>query len=146
MTVELEKLLENLGWKLASLLIAIAIWLMVHTSIDTGASGPTALGESRSQKYHLPITVMRAASDIHAFLVRPDSVDVVVTGTPETLAQLQASDLQVFVDLVGVEQARELSKRIEIHLPPGVRLERMVPREVTVDRADASPQAPDNHP
>ncbi len=144
MTAQVEKLLESLGWKLASLLIAVAIYLMVHTSIDTGASGPNALGDSRTQKHQLPITVMRAASDVHGFLVRPDSVEVTVSGRPEIMAQLQASDLQAFVDLVGVEQARELTKRIEIHLPPGVRLERAVPREVTVDRTEASSPASDN--
>ena len=133
---------QNLGWKLASLLIAIAIWASVHSTIDSGpGSGDNPLAGEEARTFVLPITVMTTATDSRGFFVRPNTVSVTLRGTTRALNDLQDSDIQAFVDLVDVREARELRKRILVRVPPGLTTLRYSPTEVTVERA-AQPGTP----
>jgi YbbR domain-containing protein len=126
----------NRVWKLTSLLIAVVIWISVNRVLDDGPPSPE-LGElpGQSRTFVLPITAMTAAADPRGFLVRPNSVQVTLRGPAATIQQLQASDLQAFVNLVDVGEARDLSKRIIVHAPPGLTVVTVAPDQVSVDRA-----------
>lgn len=126
---------QNLGWKLASLLIAIAIWASVHSTIDAGTdAGPSSLLPEDSRTFVLPITVMTDAANPIPFTVRPPTVNVTLRGTEAALRDLQAADIQAFVDLVDVREAIALRKSILLRVPPGLGILQYTPTEVIVDR------------
>jgi len=128
-----EIVMNNLGWKLASLVMASLIWFSINTAIEDGTS-PRTVFPGKTRTFALPITVRTKATDSRSFIVRPNSVKVKVRGYPDEIDALQTSDLQAFVDLMDVQEAVGLSKKIFVHTPGSVTLESVVPDEVSVDR------------
>ena len=80
----------------------------------------------------LPVTILASTEDSHNFRVSPSEVVVTVQGNPKTLQNLQTNDIRALVDLTGVGAARDLRKHIEVSVPAGVTLMRVVPDEVQV--------------
>jgi len=80
----------------------------------------------------LPVTILASAEDVHNFRVSLGEVKVTLQGNPKTLHNLQTNDIRAFVDLTGVAAARDLRKRVEVSVPAGVTLMRVMPDEVQV--------------
>ena len=120
---------KDLGWKLFSLLLAIAIWLTVQT----------IRSESTRAFANLPVLVVSAAGDVREFKVKPGVVEVTVSGRPDVMAVLTEKDVHASVDLTDLEAARDLRKRIDVSAPPGVTVVKIVPAFVDV----AAPPKPD---
>ena len=101
-------LIEDVGWKLFSLVLAIAIWLTVHrVLLESGL--PVASPSGSTLTYgNLPVLVVASASDVHLYRVVPESVKITVSGTPEAIAVLQANQIRATVDLTGIDAARDL--------------------------------------
>jgi YbbR domain-containing protein len=123
---------KDLGWKLFSLFLAVAIWLTVHQIYEEpkAAAGP-APGNTVTFG-NLPVLVVSAASDVRDFRVAPAIVAVKVSGSPEVMADLQASQIHAVVDLTDVQSARDLRRRVDVSTPPGVTLVRVDPPNVGV--------------
>ncbi len=136
MSPHLERLLANFGWKLVCLILAVFCWLMIDAGIDNPGSSTFGF---RQRTFDLPITVMTSAAEPGVFSVRPNNVQVEVYGRSQVVDQLQDSDLKVFVDLVDVAAARELTKRIVVHTPVDVKVRRVQPEQVTIERLDPAP-------
>jgi YbbR domain-containing protein len=119
--------LENFWLKLFSLMLAVLLWLTVTFASrkDTGA-------DQRVSSKTLPVTILASAEDVHNFRVNPIEVAVTLQGNPKTLHNLQTNDIRAFVDLTGVAAARDLRKRIEVSVPAGVTLMRVMPDEAQV--------------
>ena len=123
---------KDLGWKLFSLFLAVAIWLTVHKIYEEPkpATG-TATGDTVTFG-NLPVLVVSAASDVRDFRVAPSTVAVKVSGSSEVMADLQASQIHAVVDLTDVQSARELRRRVDVSMPPGVTLVSIDPPKVGV--------------
>jgi len=133
---------KDFGWKLFSLFLAVAIWLTVHKIYEEpgAASGPAA-GDTVTFG-NLPVLVVSAASDVRDFRVAPATVAVKVSGSPEVMADLQASQIHAVVDLTDVQSARDLRRRVDVSTPPGVTLVSVDPPKVGV----IVPPPPDKKP
>jgi YbbR domain-containing protein len=123
---------KDIGWKLFSLFLAVAIWLTVHkiyeeprTASGSAVGYPVTFG-------NLPVLVVSAASDVRDFRVVPATVAVKVSGSPEVMADLQASQIHAVVDLTDVQSARDLRRRVDVSTPPGVTLVSVDPPKVGV--------------
>ncbi len=139
-----EYLPNNFGWKLLSVVLAILIWFAIRFGIHpeaggTGVDTATAMRTTRDFE-GLPITVLRAASDLRSFTVDPSEVNVKVTGEPNVLTNLKASDIEVYVNLVSIKDAPAMRKRIQVSTPPGVIATRIIPGDVFVERRSTPPQ------
>jgi YbbR domain-containing protein len=123
---------KDFGWKLFSLFLAVAIWLTVHKIYEEPgtASGPAA-GDTVTFG-NLPVLVVSAASDVRDFRVAPATVAVKVSGSPEIMADLQASQIHAVVDLTDVQSARDLRRRVDVSTPSGVTLVSVDPPKVGV--------------
>ena len=132
---------NDLGWKLFSLFLAVAIWLTVHKIYEEpgAASGP-AVGDTVTFG-NLPVLVVSAA-DVRDFRVAPATVAVKVSGAPEVMADLQANQIHAVVDLTDVQSARDLRRRVDVSTPPGVTLVSVDPPKVGV----IVPPPPDKKP
>jgi YbbR domain-containing protein len=118
---------EDLWLKLFSLALAVLIWVTV-----TFISQKDAGIEQRVVSRKLPVTILSSAEDIHNFRVSPREVMVTLQGNPRVLQNLQTNDVRAIVDLTGVGTARDLRKRIEVSVPPGISQVRVTPEEVQV--------------
>ncbi len=118
-----QLILEDFWLKLLSLGLAVLIWFTL--SLASQKEG----GTTRQVFHALPVAVVSATDDVRNFRVSPGSVEVTVQGDASTVHDLHSKDLRVFVDLTGVATARELSKRINVAVPPGVMLVEVVPAE-----------------
>jgi len=120
--------------KLFSLALAVLIWLTVAFAIKKEASPVVALTVPLQEMAfsNLPVVVMSSAQDVRSFKVSPDQVEVTVQGEVKTLRGIQAKDIRVIVDLTDIEAAQALKKRMDVSMPAGISLVRVVPSEVQV--------------
>jgi YbbR domain-containing protein len=88
------------------------------------------------------VLVVSTASDVRDFRVVPDTVAVKVSGSPEVMADLQANQIRAVVDLTDIQSARDLRRRVDISMPPGVTLVSVDPPKVDV----IVPPPPDKKP
>jgi hypothetical protein len=125
-----KSITHNLGWKTTSLVLATLVWLTLRSGIPSQLKP-----EDQRTFYRLPITVMTTATDDRVFRVEPATVDVTVAGETGLLAGLHPGDIQVFVNLTSVVDAKGQRRRIQVHTPVGASLIRSVPEEVFVESA-----------
>src|SRR5690242_6162243 len=125
--------IKDLGWKLFSLTLAVAIWLTVKSlsGESTIHSNPLGVWDTRTVT-NLPVSVLSSAADVREFKVVPEVVQVTVSGRPEVLNGLDPEEIQVIVNLKDIEAARGLRKRVNVSAPAGVALVRVVPEQVDV--------------
>jgi YbbR domain-containing protein len=129
-------LVQDLGMKLFSLVLAILIWLTVSVAIHKEVSPTAALTSANSEEqtyYNIPVYLVSTAADVRNFKVSPSVVAVKVRGESQRLKELQAKDIRALIDLTGIEAApRGLTKRIEVTTPAGITFVQAVPDEVEV--------------
>jgi hypothetical protein len=129
--------IKDLGWKLFSILLALAIWLTVHKILEESAPPPIITPPLPPSPVamtftNLPVLIVSAAADVREFHVTPNAVTVTVSGQPEIMAALQADQVHALVDLTDIEAARNLHRRVDISTPTGVTLVNVDPVEVNV--------------
>ena len=130
--------IKDFGWKLFSVFLALAIWLTVHKILEESVPAPVLVpprlaAETVTNKFtSLPVLVVSAAADVREFHVTPAAVNVTVSGQSEIVAALQAGQIHALVDLTDIESARDLHRRVDILVPPGVTLVNVEPPEVNV--------------
>ena len=126
-------LTKDVGWKLFSLALAMGIWFAVH-ALSREALTPARPLESWATRTFsgVSVLVVSAAADVREFTVRPAHVQVTVSGRPEVMTALEEKEIRVTVDLTGIEAARDLKKRVDVSVPPGVTVVRVAPAEVEV--------------
>jgi len=129
--------LKDLGWKLFSVILALAIWLTVHKILEESAPPPVIMPSLPPSPVattftNLPVLIVSAAADVREFHVTPNTVTVTVSGQPEIMAALQADQVHALVDLTDIEAARNLHRRVDISTPTGVTLVNVDPVEVNV--------------
>lgn len=126
-------LTRDLGWKLLSLVLATVVWFTVRTLSREALSPGKALDAWATRTFEdVPVLVVSAAADVREFRVHPPVAQITVSGRPEVLRALEPRDIHVMVDLTGIETARDLRKRLDVSVPAGVTVVRVVPTEVRV--------------
>ena len=120
--------------KLVSLALAVLIWFTVSFAIQKNESplGTISLNNRERVFSNLPVLVVSGAADGKNFRVNPSEVEVTVRGDFRILRTLQPKDIRALVDLSGIEQARDLRKKLDVSTPPYVTLVDVFPREVEI--------------
>ena len=125
-------LLEDLGWKIFSLILAVAIWLTVHKILLESAA-PVANGGGATLTYgNLPVLIVATAADVHLYRVVPESVKVTVTGSPDAIATVQANQIRATVDLTGASNINTQKQRVAVSVPAGVTVVNIKPDAIGV--------------
>lgn len=128
-------LLDDVLWKVISLVLAIGIWLTVHRILVGGqaaSSGENLPVVTEREFDNLPVLVVARAADVHNYRVNPDTVSVTVSGSPEVISELQAESIRAAVDLTDIEKATDAMKQVDIAMPPGITLVAVNPPRVSV--------------
>lgn len=149
------KFSEDIWWKLASLALAVMIWVAVSPAIKprearesgTDRVGQKALaifspGENKRTRTlrDLPIVLVTRADDPRGFIVSPSTAAVTVTGLESAVDQLTAQDVEVFVSLKDVVDATDLRKTLQVRSLGSVTVDKIVPPDVQV-KIVTTPQA-----
>ena len=129
--------IKDLGWKIFSVVLALAIWLTVHKILEESAPPPVIVPPPTPAPVattftNLPVLIVSAAADVREFHVTPNTVTVTVSGQPEIMMALQAGQVHALVDLTDIEAAHNLHRRVDISMPTGVALVTVDPVEVSV--------------
>jgi YbbR domain-containing protein len=125
-------IINDLGWKLFSLFLAVAIWLTVHKIYEEpGTTYASAAGMTVTFN-NLQVFVVSAASDVHDFRVAPTTVKVTVSGSAEVMNKLQPDQVHAVVNLTEIGSERDVRLPVEVSAPPGVALVTIDPPKVGV--------------
>ena len=119
-------------WKALSVILAVAIWLTINKIQEEPQKPGAHVNTVEKPLDNLPVLVVSAAADVRNFRVDPETVNVTVRGQPDVLAAIQPGQVHVVVDLTDIESARDLRKRVDVSMPPGVTLVKVDPLEVNV--------------
>jgi YbbR domain-containing protein len=125
-------LTDDVGWKIFSLILAVAIWLTVHRILTESALPVTNAGGSTLTYGNLPVLIVASAADVHLYRVVPETVKVTVSGSPEIIAVLQATQIRATVDLTGIDFAKDLKRSVDVAVPSGVTVVSVEPAKVGV--------------
>jgi YbbR domain-containing protein len=117
----------------------LLLWKVIDPSTDKreDSEGPF-LGTTR--RFRVPITVRTAASDPRGFRIQPSEVDITLRGERQAINELDVFQIDAFVNLVNVAEARDLHARVEVRVPTGLNVRRIEPEEVSVERLRLAPQ------
>jgi hypothetical protein len=117
----IRALLDNIGWKLLALAIAIALWV--------GFVGSPELLTSVSA----PVEYKNTPSELEMSSDAPERIYLEVQGPSARLRSYDASRTAVLIDLSGVHRPGEYTFTLDsnnIDLPAGLKLVRAVPGQV----------------
>jgi hypothetical protein len=126
--------IKDIGWKLFSLVLALAIWLTVHKILEESeppllAAVPQPVTETFS---NVPVLIVSAAADVRQFHVTPDTVAVSVSGQRDVMEGGQEGRIHALVNLTDFDAVNEEQQPVEVSTPPGVTLVSLDPAEVSV--------------
>ena len=123
-------LTKDLSWIMASLFLAVAIWLTVY-KIREEPEAPRTRGVENTYG-NLPVHLLSAAADVRDYRVAPGTVAVTVSGPPNAMAILQADQILAVVDLTGIKSSHDSRRTVEVSVPIGTTLVSVAPPEVGV--------------
>ena len=138
-----EILLRNLGWKLLSLGLAIAIWLTVKTAIsERGAQSVRTFD-------NIPAQIVSGTTDVRTFRVTPEKVSITVRARPEVISVLTDREIHAFVDVTTADLSQNFNRSVKAATPIGITIVRIDPVEVSVEvppKSAVPPKFPSNQP
>ena len=118
----MQSLTRNLGWKVASLLIALALWIAIAREPELATT------------LSIPIEFKNIPDDLDIGSNVPDRIHIEVRGPSGRLSRDKLSDLAVVLDLSGahVGERTYTVHPSNTNLPAGVEFYRAVPSQVTL--------------
>jgi hypothetical protein len=127
---------KNLGWKVLSLGLAVAIWLTVKTAINEGVQSVRTFND-------VPAQIVSGVTDVRTFRIVPDKVSITVRGRPEIIGVLTDREIHAFVDVTTADVSQNFNRRVQVATPIGITIVRVEPLEVAVEvPANAAPRSP----
>lgn len=121
-----DLILKNLGWKVLSIGLAVAIWLTVRAAIDERG------GASVRTFDEIPVQIVSSTTDVRAFHVDPQKVSITVQGPSQMMNVLTDREIHAFVDVTSADTSQNFNRPLRIATPPGITLMRAEPADVTV--------------
>jgi YbbR domain-containing protein len=121
---------KDFAWKLASVIFAIVIWVIVYKYREGTPEFGTHI--SKITYGDLSVLVISAAGDARSYHILPDKVSVTVNGPDNVMNGLQRTEIEPFVDVTGKESAGSYRADVKVSLPKGVTLVDVYPSWVGV--------------
>ena len=118
----MKLLTRNLGWKLASLLIAVALWIAVAREPELATS------------LSVPVEFKNMPEDLDFNSAVPEHVQVELRGQSGRLSRDNLSDVAVVLDLADTHAGERTYtiRNTSLNLPSGVSFYRAIPSQLTL--------------
>jgi len=131
---------KDLGWKLFSLILAVALWITVRRTLS---EEPTVAGETPVPSMpfasmdtvvftNLPVYAVSSSADVRNAQIVPNAVTVQLKGPSEIMAVLEENKIHVIVNLTGIVAASGSRLPVDVSAPPGVAVNKVDPPKVSV--------------
>lgn len=136
-----ELLLRNIGWKMLSLGLAVAVWLPIRDAISERGT------QSVRTFDNVPAQIVSGTTDVRTFRVIPGTVSITVRARPEVIAVLTEREIHAFVDITSADLTQNFSHRVQVATPIGITVVRVDPVEVSVEpppKSTLPPKSPSN--
>jgi YbbR domain-containing protein len=133
---------KDKGWKLFSLVLAVAIWLIVNKMRGESPMPAAVAVQKILPVGNVPVFVVSASSDVRGFRVHPAAVAVAVAGPPDLVSNLQPNQIRAFVDLTGIGAANPTQQLVDVSLPSGLTFLGVNPSKVDVTAPPKNNQTP----
>ena len=128
-----ELFIKDWGWKLFSLLLAVAIWLTVHRILLESTTASAESGASTTLTYgSLPVTIVSAVASVRDYHLLQPAVAVTVSGSPEVIGKLQANQIHATVNLTDTSTVNTQKQRVEVAVPAGITVVSIQPENIGV--------------
>ena len=124
---------NNYWLKLFSLVLATLIWFVISSNFRS-AETPLKLAPFKTggfREFRRPVVVMMSARNVQPFQVEPPEVTVKVLGEPTVLDKLREDDIEVYVNLMNVQDPHG-SFRVDVGHPRDVTIQQTWPAHVYV--------------
>lgn len=137
-------LLDNLSWKLLSVTLALLIWsgarLFMREEIRPLGSplAPLAARDFRD----LPVRLLSYRALTNPVRVEPSKVLVRVGGELSILERLTIQDALAFVEVPSILSGLPMTNRVDVRLPPSVRVLSIAPERVVITPVTPGPPPP----
>jgi YbbR domain-containing protein len=118
---------KDWGWKLFSLVLAIIIWLTVHSILEPEAAA--LAGQNSKSTFERPVLIVSSSADMSLYHTSPAQVTVTVSGPQMVMDQLKGSQIRALIDLTNGMSG---PVPVSVLAPPEVTLIRIDPPIVTV--------------
>ena len=129
-----EYMLNNLWLKCFSLFLAMLIWFSVRLSKGDIRVNRNPLSLSSPREFaHVPVSLIISES-AGAWKLKPDHVDVTVSGDKGLLKKLTAREIMAFVKLDEEPAANVSFKEVQVYTPPGMDVIEVIPPSVRIEQ------------
>ncbi len=135
--------LQNLWWKVFSLLIAMIVWSTYHISGGTFSFGTLYQDSTPMVLPNYRPRILTRQIDQHRYQLRPEEVTVTVTGQREAVLSLNIRDIAVYVDMQEYVVGATNLLPVQVRTPPGVKFSSVKPERVQVTRIEPEFLPPD---
>ena len=132
----LARLVDNLGWKIVSLLLSIGLWIVIRIAVveEYEASqvnrGPMAI----RQIQNVPIIIQTSSTDTNRYVIEPQVVAVSVEGQSVLLETLDATRIRVVADLTQQAGEEAFAVALEVEVPDDFAFRSCQPQSIRVGR------------
>jgi YbbR domain-containing protein len=130
-----ELLTHNWRWKLFSLLLAVAVWFYIRTSIQGDLVMPRLRpgGAATADFVHeFPVARLTAPGDTNLYHLDPATTRVTVRGDFLLMQELNWDEFRVFVDLTRPPDKPLSAHVVRVTPPPGMAVVAIDPPAVIV--------------
>jgi hypothetical protein len=127
-------LLHNLWWKLISLSLAILVWLGANLFMSRDIQPAATLLTREAVRVFdgQPVRLLASPAGLPPSRLTPAEVKVAVSSDLRTINNLGVADVIPYVDLSLLPPEGVVTGRVEVRLPPGVKLVSVVPSAVAL--------------
>jgi YbbR domain-containing protein len=126
---------KDFGWKLFSLILAVAFWIAIHRNIGETPAAVIPFASVQTQTItftNLPVHVVSSSADVHNAQVLPNAVTVTLRGPSEIMSLLEENRIHATANLTGIDLANDRSLPVEVSVPLGVAVDKIDPPKVSV--------------
>jgi YbbR-like protein len=131
---------KDFGWKLFSLILAVASWVVIHRNIVetqfTGLPSVVTLpfGTAKTITFtNVQVSAVSTSADVHNAQVTPNAVAVTLSGPSEIMSVLERNKIHAEVNLTGINSASDLRLPVDVSITsPGVAVDQVDPPKVGV--------------
>ncbi len=128
-----ELILKNFWLKVFSLMLATTVWYVLQPSNENETRylqnpfRPSPV----TREFYCPVTLLVAPSEHRSFQLDTTNVTVKVSGDPSIVNELEAEDIQPYVNIATVKEP-EGAYRVEAFVPKEVVVRSLFPTHVYI--------------
>jgi len=142
-----DLLIKDLGWKLFSLFLAIAIWFTANRILHESGATTDATTTTTLDYDALPVTLVSSSGPVSGLELTPNTVKVTVSGPQDIMHQLKLGSLHATVNVTGTNIARDVRWPVEISAPLHISIISVEPAKVwVITSTPPEPVVPETKP